>query len=254
MADAKRVQLSFGLAGRLNTVVGKEPPPPAADPLPPLGGKVQNAGSFSIRLPALLEYSGIEEKLKSSLVGRRLQLPQGTIVPTDFSVYPSGDKLVLGVSFQGEGAGWWPDTSGTIYLAGKPAYDAATQLFRVEQFDFTRKLSNPVVAAAAWVLQDSLRDQLQQRLVYDLTETIDRAQSDLDVFLDRPLGDNLFMSGKVSDLAIAGIRLEKPGILIELETGGELTLELGSAHRSRDSEEAGLQDPSGSAAETMVVQ
>jgi hypothetical protein len=227
--DGENLRLMLGVRARLTTVVAAQPPaqPPAG--LPPLQRATQDDHGFALHLPVLADYRGLEAELRRELAGRRIELDRGAITPTDFRLYTSGRSLVVGVDFQGDAPGFWFDTRGTVYFTGEPRFDPQTRILSIERFAFTRRLNNPLLSTATWVLQDSLRAQMQQRLTWDLGERLREGAGKLSEQLNQPLGDELQLSGAVEHLNLTGIECRAEGIHIGLEARGQLKVTLADA-------------------------
>lgn len=222
--DESTVRLTLGIAAALSTHVGRRPEPLAPRPLPPLQHKLPSERGFDIRVPVFLNYEGLIGELRAKQAGRQVRLPQGTVTLRDFEAYTAGRELVLGVSFSADAEGFWWDTRGKVYFTGVPAYDPAARQLRVENFNFTRRVDNPLVQSASWILQDRLRQELARQLVWDVTETILRAQEEFNADLNRSLGDGLQLWGEVAYLNFEDLRTEAAGMAVNLRAGGELAI------------------------------
>ncbi|MCI0354714.1 MAG: DUF4403 family protein, partial [Acidobacteria bacterium] len=227
-ADDTDVRLTLGISAVLTTHVGSRPPPVPLQALPPLRQTLPEQRGFDIRLPVRLNYQGLLAELRAAQTGREIRLERGSVTLRDFEAYTSGRDLVLGVRFKGDAPGWWWDTLGTVYFTGTPVYDADTRQLRVENFNFTRQVDNPLVGTASWVLQDSLRQYLSQQLVWDATEHILRAQERFNQDLNRSLGEGFQLWGEISHLNFEDLRAEAEGLAVNLRAGGELAILAGS--------------------------
>jgi hypothetical protein len=227
--DGENLRLMLGVRARLATVVAAQPPAQPPERLPPLQRATRADEGFALYLPVLADYRGLEAELREALAGRRIELERGAITPTDFRLYTSGRSLVIGVDFNGDAPGFWFDTRGTVYFTGEPRFDPQTRILSIEQFTFTRRLNNPLLSTATWVLQDSLRTQMQQRLTWDLGERLRQGAGRLSEQLNQPLGDELRLSGAVEHLNLTGIECRAEGIHIGLEARGQLKVTLADA-------------------------
>ncbi len=227
--DGENLRLMLGVRARLATMVAAQPPPQTPAQLPPLQRATPDDHGFALRLPVMAGYRGLEAELREALVGRRIELERGAITPTDFRLYTSGRSLVVGVDFNADAPGFWFDTRGTVYFTGEPRFDPQTRILSIEHFGFTRRLSNPLLSTATWVLQDSLRAQMQQRLTWDLGERLREGADKLSRQLNQPLGDELRLSGSVEHLNLTGVECRAEGIHIGLEARGQLKATLADA-------------------------
>ncbi len=231
--DARTLRLALGIRARLSTTVGPQPKTPSVLPLPALERATPDDRGFSLHLPVLADYKGLADKLREELSGREIQLERGAITPTDFTLYTSGRSLVVGVEFSGDAPGFWLDTSGTVYFTGEPRFDPQTRILRIENFQFTRRLNNPLLLTATWVLHDSLREQMQARLRWDLNDRLHDGARDLSERLNKPLGKDLRLSGQVEHLNLTGVECRAEGIQIGLEVRGQLKVTVAEPATSR---------------------
>lgn len=224
--DGENLRLLLGVRAKLTTSVAHEPAPVALQSLPPLQAVTAADEGFAIHLPVVADYRGLVDKLREELVGREIKLDSGAITPTDFTLYTSGRNLVVGIEFRGDAPGFWMDTRGTVYFTGEPRFDPLTRVLEIENFQFTRRLTNPLLHTATWVMQDSLREKMQARLRWDLSERLHKGAIELTQRLNQPLGDDLQLSGKVEHLNLTGIACRFEGIKIGLEVRGQLKVGL----------------------------
>lgn len=224
--DGRQIGMTIGIRARLATFVGNEPAVTPARPLPALDRATPQDHGFALHLPVVADYRGLTERLREALAGREIALDRGAITPTDFQLYTSGRNLVVGIEFRGDAPGFWLDTRGTIYFTGEPRFNAQTRVLSIENFQFARRLNNPLVSTATWVFQDSLRDRVRERLVWDLDERLREGARDLTEQINKPLDDGLKLSGEVEHLNLTGIHCQADGIRIGLEVRGQLKLTL----------------------------
>lgn len=224
--DGRNLKIAVGIRAVLKTSVLTEPVPPPVKPVPRLERATAKDEGFVLHLPVVADYAGLRTRLRQELVGRKIELRRGAITPTDFTLYTSGRNLVIGVDFRGDAPGFWFDTRGTVYFIGEPHFNTDTRVLSIENFHFTRRLSNPLLSTASWVLQDSLREELRARLRWDLNERLRDGARELTAKLNQPMGSDLQLTGAVEDINLSGIRCRAQGILIGLETRGHLKVTL----------------------------
>lgn len=224
--DGKNLKLTLGLRARLSTSIARQPPAMPPRPLPEMQRATSEDSGFALHLPVLADYAGLARRMNEELSGREIQLERGAITPTGFTLYTSGRSLVVGIDFRGDAPGFWMDTRGTVFFTGEPRFDPSAQILRIENFQFTRRLNNPLVSTATWVLHDSLRQKMQERLVWDLRERLSDGARKLSGQLNQPLGDDLQMTGEVTQLSLTGIHCRLEGIQIGLKVRGHLKIGL----------------------------
>jgi hypothetical protein len=254
-ANDRMLRLMLGVRARFSTSVAANPAPTPAVPLPDLERASAAADrGFVLILPVLADYGGLTAKLHDKLVGRRIGLDRGTVTPTDFTLYTSGRNLVVGVGFRGDAPGFLLDTRGTVYFTGEPNFDPQTRVLRIDNFRFTRRLNNPLLTTASWVLQDSLREQMQQRLVWDLGERLQHGAHALSAQLNKSLGNDLQLKGEVMRLNLTGVECLAEGIRIGLEVRGRLRVVMAETTPASTHPQRGDQQAQPAGGETQAAQ
>ena len=216
--------LEFALATRLTTLLGQVQPPPLAEPLPPLIIGAPEQPGFNLNLPVLIHYEGIRDALAERYLGQSFALEQGKLTIRDVRFYASGDKLVLGAQIDARAPNRLLNTRGWVYLEGRPVIDMDQMQLRVEQLNFTRRVNNPLVSSASWVLQDSLRNQLAQALTLELAEPIEKAKTSFQERINRPIGEGFSLAGNIKDISVDQLQPRDDYLLILLNTRGQVAI------------------------------
>ena len=98
------------------------------------------------------------------------------------SLFPSGNQLFLKVAFVGNQGSWLKKVKGTLIFVATPKLDANKQILSFQNIDFTADtkstLKGAAIEFATWLLKPILIDELQKRLVLDLTPQLAKAKSD----------------------------------------------------------------------------
>lgn len=219
------LQLSFALAARLKTVLGEPSVPETLIPLPALSPEIPQDRQFLIDLPIAADYAVLESLLMERLEDRELKLREGTAQIKAVHVYGSSGQLVVGADFSAQAPWRVLDSQGSFWLMGRPEFDPLTETLVIRDLDFTRRVNNPLVWTASWVLQDRLRAELRQRSVFSLSERITQARQKLvDKIAD--LGDEEWqVDGEVYELTVVDIEPRGERLLLRLRTKGRIEAE-----------------------------
>lgn len=117
-------------------------------------------------------------------------------------VYQSGDRLVIGVTFDADVEQDFFSTSGTVYLSAVPVLDADTNEIRLHQVAFSRVLDNDLWSVVSAVFEGPIIEAISGGAVYDLSGDLAKATELVGHELNRSdamEGVNL----SVNDIAIA---------------------------------------------------
>lgn len=189
------------LSGRLDALVSLDAAPAHAGPLPlPLNEPLAIApGRFSLAVPVSSRYYTFEALAKQELVGKffTAQTPLGeiSVQPTRISIYPSGERLALGIGFVLRDPRSVFGTSATVWLSAKPVAVDGGKKIRLTDITVTRKFSNPLWNLASVLLQDTLAKAIADGFELDLRRSVGDAQ--------RQLGAMLVAAGQGSGVKFA---------------------------------------------------
>jgi hypothetical protein len=152
-------------------------PLPQNQPLP------QAPGNFSISVPLSVPYASMQAAATAQLVGKEFTVGAGAeqikIWPKKIEIYPSGDKLVIGVGFALHQAIYILNTSGTVWFEGSLQADSTGQKIVISNVAITRQFSNPIWDIASVLLQGQIQNAVSQGFVVDLTSTLNTAKGQM---------------------------------------------------------------------------
>jgi Domain of unknown function (DUF4403) len=172
-------------AGRLDATVALEATPGSNAPLPlPINNPLPiTPGRFSLAVPISTPYYTFEALATQLLQGRRYtaQTPIGnvTVLPRRVEVFPSGEKIALGISFEVQYQYLFLNTSGTIWLTAKPTTKDNGRRIRLEEIVVTRKFSSPIWEFASALLQEKVVAAAQDGFELDMNPPLSSAEADL---------------------------------------------------------------------------
>jgi hypothetical protein len=199
--------IGTGVALEANPVLILQTTQPAADTgsLPP-PASVQASNAFFVALTAQAPYSVIEKQLKDALKvgqgGTRYPPTGGNYVTVnDASVYAYGAKAVIRLDLKVHGIF---GRKATLYLTGTPAFDSARNVISFPDLDFTVESKNILLRLAAWIEQDTLRNDLRGRATFNIDSYVMAARQTLLTSLNQSVGA-LTLQGNVNDLTVLGV-------------------------------------------------
>lgn len=74
--------------------------------------------------------------------------------------------------------------NGTLIIKGKPKYDAVANAFYMEDIDIQLKTKNVIHKAAAWIGEGKIRNELEKKLRFSITETLVTVQNKIDQHIE----------------------------------------------------------------------
>ncbi len=204
--------VAAGLDAYPRIVTGPEPTVDSA-PLPPLARGVQGDG-FDVLLEGVIGYPTASRTLTAALRGRTVsQAGQSVTVQGVSASAADSGRLALAVAFTG-------DASGTLRLVGRPRLDSAGTQLAVPDLDYDLATNSPLINALAAVRLGLLRDLLRARARVPLAPALERGRSLLLSGLNRRIGDALTLSATVDSVAVRGLYITAPGIVVRAAATG----------------------------------
>lgn len=151
-------------------------------PLPPMQQLPAGTPLMTVALPVRVSYEVLRTALGVSLEGKSFTgdtaLGKATVTVKRVEVYPSGERLVIGLKVAADLPSKWFDVSGDVYLLAKPVVDTPTKL-RLAEIGFARKLDSPFWEVATAVFEKQIIAKITEVGHYDLTRDIDSAKTAL---------------------------------------------------------------------------
>lgn len=151
--------------------------------LPPHVPMAMQPGLLAVALPLQLDYAIVESEVMKTFEGKSFDIegPGGksNVVLKSLELYPSGNKLAVGVTFTADLPSQFFDTSGTIWLSGEPVVDPTGKILSLKDATVTRQVDNGLWNALSAAFQDTINSEIQKNLHYDLSADEAKAIQDI---------------------------------------------------------------------------
>ena len=171
--------------------------------------------SFRIALNADLFYKDIVSIASPLLLNKEFSSDGRTIVLKSLELYGNGDKFVIKVETKGS-------LDGSFYLTGKPHFDAATNIFSVQDVDFDLQTQSLLLQSADWFLHGTIRGLIQDKLNMNLNQQLEQSRQMAGKALARvPLVDHVSLKGDIKDLKFNDVIVQQDKISIRVYTEGD---------------------------------
>lgn len=226
----EKVFLDTRIQARLSLATNK-PPSALPVPLPPVSSFLEEGSpaGFTLELPVFLGYDAVNAKIESALSNRTFAMGEGrTLKVRKISVSANGSRLAFAIDVEAlEGAGIFSSRRvGTVYVLGKPQWDPARQVIRLDSVDFDEGTSRGLVCTAAWIGRPLLLEILRQSAVFPLSEPAAQAEKALGRFLEKQeIGSGLTLRGSARQVALDSVSVTREGLALLLRLVGETSLE-----------------------------
>jgi hypothetical protein len=212
--DSKVLRGTLEFMGSAQTLVGQQPSPAMAQPLPPLGRDVAAPGAFDVILPINIGYDVLKQKISDAITAAS---PLAEMQVREIEVYPSSGKLVIGLrlgkpSDTDSSAGQWVYLSGGIAVADDGHSAGLSDLSVASSNDQLNALISPLVA------------QLRDKTSVDYGIAYQNLLNAANEKLTRPLNDGFRMEGHLTSAKLEKVYLPADGIVIALRASGDLKI------------------------------
>lgn len=151
--------------------------------LPPHVPMAMQPGLLAVALPLQVDYAIVESEVMKSFAGKSFDIQgaagKSSIIINSIELYPSGNKLAVGVTFTADLPSKFFDTSGTIWLSGEPVVDPTGKILSLKDAMVTRQVDNGLWNVLSAAFQDTINSEIQKNLHYDLSADESKAIRDI---------------------------------------------------------------------------
>jgi hypothetical protein len=163
------LRLTVGAVATVTSTLGERPVPAPLPPLPPPSRPPRESG-LEIAVEVALPWEMLSERATTNARAAGFTMQGGSITVSDVEVYPSGEHFAVGVSWAATSA--VGDTSGLLWLLGRPQLDRDERLLRVVDFDYV--LDGPGARLANLdAVREAVNEKLADSLVFDYGAPLD---------------------------------------------------------------------------------
>lgn len=178
------------------------------------------ADGFALQMEAALPFEALSRTLNTYLQGKRFQLSEGLIrqhVVVDACRLYSNlrDSLVVEARFSGS-------FGGTVYLTGRPVYDAVAQKITLQNFDYDLETKNLLLRGAKWLFDKLILEEIRKYTVVDVAGLFKTVQVKLNEVLNKEWAKGIQAAGMTERLELTGIQAQQEQLVISLRCNGTL--------------------------------
>ncbi len=224
------LRASFSIVANMQAIFGKKPKPlPPSSSTASVDVQVAEGKKSVLRLPIILEYASIKEKLKKVFKrGQKWEPLEGEPTyrwtVTDVDVYPSGENLVVGVFFIADS----PIVEGPVkvYMRGKPVIDNMQRIVRIKNPDFT--ITKKVISmwkGLWWKSKiEEIKEKVVSKLSYSFGDRVDKLVDDVNGKLKKDLGNGVKSQGTLNYKKVDQLLMLREGIYLSTTLEGKFEI------------------------------
>jgi len=185
-------------------------------PLPVHEAVSAERGELVLAIPLKVPYDLLRSEAMKAMAGRPLSVGDAEIKIHDLEIYPSGNRVAIGVRFSSDLPWRIFNARGVVWLTASPAVDEDGKVVSLQDIEITRQLDSTLWSILTLVLRDVVHEQLETAATYDLTADSEAALAAIVEAITAPQ-----MSGGVrfeiedADLSLGRIVAESENIAVE---------------------------------------
>jgi hypothetical protein len=194
-------------------------PPDGTRPLPRLGRGVR-AESTVVLIEGLLLYEAANQLLARALVDKSFKVGWRKVTVTSAAAFPMGSgRLGLRVGVRGR-------ATGTIYVAGRPTYDAATDMVTIPDLALAGDARTVEGKVIAWLVGGPLLGFLRENARIPGDDLMALVRDIANRQINRRLTDGVNLVGRITSAEALHIRATPEGLLARARGVGQLGIEI----------------------------
>ncbi|MCO5146318.1 MAG: DUF4403 family protein [Aquamicrobium sp.] len=132
-------------------------------------------GELSLAVPLKVPYRLLKAEAMKELAGKTLTSGDARFEVHDLDIYPSGDRLAVGVAFSTDIPWRIFDAKGMVWVTARPVVEGDGKIVRLEDVEVSRQVDSALWSVLTAAFRDVIHDQLEAAARYDLSPDADRA-------------------------------------------------------------------------------
>lgn len=163
-----------------------KPPSLPQPPLPennPINGPT---GRFSLDVPLPIPYPTLGEAGAQQLKGKQIHAGGAGVTPIGVEIFPSNDKLAVGVTFLANVRGPMHGRMGTVWFTATPTIDNNGHAVRLSDLTMTKKANSRLWSAVAAPVNTQLAKTVGATYGYDFSWLVSDAKTKINQAIANP--------------------------------------------------------------------
>ncbi len=215
--------LWLGMDGKVNSHPANATPT-RAFPLPSLSSNENATNEFEILIPMSVSYSTLDLLFQQNLDGKAFQVDKKTkMIPSNIRTQAFGDLLAINMDFMAEQTNG-KTLSGTLFVVGKPDYNASSQSLVFEDINFKMESGSFGAQTGVGLKKRKIIKNIERRAIFHIGDLMAESMGSIQnrLGLSTPIA-NL----KIENLEImpAGFYTMKNELLIQFKAVGNVGVE-----------------------------
>ncbi|GAB4470018.1 MAG: hypothetical protein OHK0057_12380 [Thermoflexibacter sp.] len=220
-SDGHHILIDGKIGAMVETIFGDNPTYEIIEKLPPLQRANEIPNHCDLNAVNHIHYADINEILTKELVEKEFNIEGHILKIKNIRIFGNGSFIILRVDVKG-------DANGTVFLKGKPSYiDDEEQTIHIQDFDFDVHTEEALLKTADWLLHDTFKSLVQEKLHFPLKKQVEKIPSLIyEGIAKGKVGKKIELQLENMQLKPKQIAIHEDGIAIMINMKTDLQLKL----------------------------
>ncbi len=218
--EGENYNIWLGMDGKVNSHPA-DAAPSRAFPLPGLIPNENPENTFEMLIPLTVNYATLDELLRENLDGKAFRVDKKTtMTPSNIKTQAYGDLLAINMDFIAEQTNG-KTLSGTLFVVGKPEYNASNQSLVFGDVNFKMESGNLGAQTGVGLKKRKIIRRIESKAVFPIGDVLAESLGSIT--------DRLGLSTPIVDLNIENLTVEPSGfypmtrdLIIHMKASGQV--------------------------------
>jgi hypothetical protein len=180
--------------------------------------KINATDGFNIALDVYAGYDSLSGILTDQIKDDTILIKKNAFIIKDLQISGTiNQEITLKINFDGK-------RKGTLFLKGKPTYDAISHEISFPDLDFDLSTKNLLLKTAKWLLNDKIVSTIREQAKYNIENEINGLRQKLQGEINKNNNDVFTLKADINDLDLSQIFLDEKNIILRLQTNGNVSV------------------------------
>ena len=219
LTERDSVISTISIQGHSEIIIGEKPKTKLNSQLPAFEFVHEVSDrAYSVNISTQIPYKEAERIALEQLKGETFAQGNYKAKIEDLKIFGRDKQLIVEAKLSGS-------YDGSIYFEGTPYFDKAKNRIEVRDLDFELETKSFLMRSASWLFRKSIIKKIKEQLNFPLSENLENIKEIINQQIAHyTLTKGIFLKGKLESLDIQNTFLTKKGIVIFVNSKGQLNL------------------------------
>ncbi len=212
------IAFEMGLKCTMETLVGQKPVNKFDRNKIVLKPVVKMPEHVSANIVAVSSYEDASKIMTRNFAGQEFGNGSKKVAVQKVSIWHKDGKMIIALDLLGS-------LNGTIYLAGFPQYNNASQEIYFDKLDYAVDTKSRLMRTANWLAQGYVLRKIQENCRYSIKPNLEEGKKSMLQYLSNysPL-PGVFVNGTIGDIRFEKIQLTNKAIIALIKVNGDVNI------------------------------